>query len=146
MSRGGIANANGVLLLATLPFLLRIWLEAVVWRIDDGPQMLGFSLMHAGAGAFTVPLLISLLAVVIYLFFALVVAALSIVPSIRARMLGTRWVIFGGLGVFGFEWLAGYLQSDLSAGLLYAGAFVLSAIVLFLLIVAAVSVRLAAWA
>lgn len=142
MARGKVAMVNGAFLLLTLPFLLRLWVEAVLWRIDRGPQMLGFSLMHGSAGVLTVPLVISWLAIYAYWLFVVAVLMLWIVPALRGRMVGISLVLLGGVGTVGIQALAAYMQSDLPIGALYTGGFLLSALVVFLVIVAIASLRL----
>jgi hypothetical protein len=129
------------LLLLALPFLLRLWVEAVAWRLERGPQLLGFSLAHGGAGVLTVPLLISLLAHFVYWVFVAVVGVLWLLPALRVRMAGTVLVLLGGIGTFGFQVLATYMQNDLSSSVLYAGAVGLSALLVFLVAVTIVSFR-----
>ena len=141
MPRGRVATANAAFLVLALPFLLRMWVEAVAWRLERGPQMLGFSLAHGGAGALTVPLLISLLATLVYWSFVAVVGALWLFPAVRARMVGTVLVLLGGIGTFGFQALATYMQNDLPTGVLYAGAVALSALLVFLVAVTVASFR-----
>ena len=141
MRLGSVAKTNAGLLLLTLPLLVRLWVEAVAWRLDRGPQMIGFSLAHGGAGVLTVPLLISLLATLVYWLFVAVVAVLWLVPSVRARMDGIVFVLVGGIGTFGFQALATVMQNDLPVGVLYAGAIVLSALLLFLVAVTVASFR-----
>ena len=141
MPRGRVATANAAFLLLALPFFLRLWVEAVAWRLERGPQMLGFSLAHGGAGALTVPLLISLLATFAYWLFVAVVGVLWLFPAVRARMVGTVLVLLGGIGTFGFQALATYMQNDLPTGVLYAGAVALSALLVFLVAVTVASFR-----
>ncbi len=141
MPRGKVTTANAALLLLALPFLLRLWVEAVAWRLERGPQMLGFSLAHGGAGALTVPLLISLLANFVYWLFVAVVGVLWLFPTVRARLAGTALVLLGGTGTFGFQALATYMQNDLPTGVLYTGAVALSVLFVFLLAVTVVSFR-----
>jgi uncharacterized protein with PQ loop repeat len=142
MPRSRVATINAAFLLLTLPFLLRLWFEAVVLRIDSGPQMLGFSLVHGGAGALTIPLMISWVATYIYWLFVIAVAALWLFPTVRARIVGTPHILLGGVGTLAVQALALYMQSDLPTFLLYAVAFLLSVIVMLLAVVAAASLRL----
>jgi hypothetical protein len=141
MRLGSVAKTNAGLLLLTLPFLLRLWVEAVAWRLERGPQMIGFSLVHGGAGVLTVPLLMSLLAQLVYWLFVAVVAVLWLVPPVRARMDGTGLALLGGIGTFGFQALATFMQNDLPTGVLYAGAAALSALLVFLVAVIVASLR-----
>jgi hypothetical protein len=141
MRIGSVARTNAGLLLLTLPFLARLWVEAVAWRLERGPQMIGFSLAHGGAGAFTVPVLISLLATLVYGLFVAVVALLWLIPPMRARMDGTVFVLLGGIGTFGFQALAALMQNDLPVSLLYAGAAALSALFVLLVAVMVASFR-----
>jgi hypothetical protein len=55
---------------------------------------------------------------------------------------GTPLILLGGVGTLGVQALAVYMQSDLPTFLLYAAGFLLSAIVVFLAVVAAASLRL----
>lgn len=141
MRLGSVVTTNGGLLLLTLPFLARLWVEAVAWRLERGPQMIGFSLAHGGAGVFTVPLVISLLATLVYWLFVVVVALLWLVPPARARMEGIVLVLLGGIGTFGFQALAALMQNDLPSSVLYAGAVVLSATFVLLVAVTVASFR-----
>jgi hypothetical protein len=43
-------RVNAIFLLLVTPIVVRFWVEAVVWRLERGRQMLGFSLIHGGAG------------------------------------------------------------------------------------------------
>jgi hypothetical protein len=108
--------------------------------------MIGFSLVHGGAGVLTVPLLMSLLATLVYWLFVAVVAVLWLVPSVRVRMDGIVFVLLGGIGTFGFQALAAFMQNDLPIGVLYAGAVALSALLVFLaaVVVAGFSRKVAA--
>jgi hypothetical protein len=142
MSHSRLATANGALLLLTLPFLLRLWVEAVVWRIDRGPQMLGFSLVHGGAGVLTVPLVISWLVTHVYLLFAVIVAVLWIVPALRVRMVGALLVVLEGVGTFVSQALAASMQNGPPLWLLYAEALVLSVLIVLLVVAAVASLRL----
>jgi hypothetical protein len=47
---GDVRKTNGVFLLILSPVMVRLWYEAVVWRIQSGPQMLGFQVLHLAAG------------------------------------------------------------------------------------------------
>ena len=47
---GDVRKANAIFLLVLAPILVRLWYEAVVWRLEQGPQMLGFQVMHLAAG------------------------------------------------------------------------------------------------
>jgi hypothetical protein len=139
MPRGRVTTANAALLLLALPFLLRVWVEAVAWRLERGPQMLAFSLAHGGAGVLTVPLLISLLANFVYWLFVAVVGVLSLFPNVRVRMAGTVLVLLGGIGTFVFQALATYMQNDLPTGVLYTAAVALSVLLVFLVALTVVS-------
>ena len=141
MRFGSVARTNAGFLLLTLPFLVRLWVEAVAWRLERGPQMIGFSLAHGGVGVFTVPLLLSLFASLMYWLFVAVVAVLWFVPSVRARMDGALLVVLGGVGTFGFQALATFMQNELPIAVLYAGAVALSALFVFLVAVTVSSFR-----
>jgi hypothetical protein len=141
MRLGSVAKTNAGLLLLTLPFLLRLWVEAVAWRLERGPQMIGFSLAHGGAGVLTVPLLISLLANLVYWLFVVIVVVLWLVPPVRARMDGVGLALLGGIGTFGFQALATLMQNDLPTVVLYAGAVAMSVLLVSLVAVIVASLR-----
>lgn len=123
-----MVKANAVFLFLSLPFFLRIWVEAVLWRFDTGPQMLGFSFMHGGAGLFTIPIAFSLIATSAYWLFVVVVALLWLIPPARKEMTGTKLVILGGAATLASSVLASLLQLPLSQPTLYLGAALLSAL------------------
>ena len=123
-----MAKVNAVFLLLVLPFFLRLWIEAVVWRIERGPQMLGFSLIHGGAGTFTAPIVLSYLSMFLYWMFVAAVALMWLFPSVRKQMAGTKLIIFGGTSTFAFVVVAEYMQTELPVAVLYLGALALSAL------------------
>ena len=141
MPRSKLALINGLFLVVSAPMLVRLWVEAVLWRIERGPQMLAFSLMHGGAGALTVPLVVSLVTLYVYGLFALVIAVAWLIPSVRARITGIGSVLLGVVGASAFQALAILLQRELPTSLLYVGAIVLSAVLVFLFVVAVNSFR-----
>lgn len=104
--------------------------------------MLGFSLVHGGAGVLTVPLVISWLVSYVYLLFAVIVAVLWIIPALRVRMVGTLLVVLGGVGTFVSQTSAASMQNDLPLWLLYAEALVLSVLIVLLVVAAVASLRL----
>jgi hypothetical protein len=103
--------------------------------------MIGFSLAHGGAGALTVPLLISLLANLVYWLFVVIVVVLWLVPPVRARMDGVGLALLGGIGTFGFQALATLMQNDLPTGVLYAGAVAMSVLLVSLVAVIVAGLR-----
>ncbi len=90
--------------------------------------MLGFSLMHGGAGVFTVPVVLSYLAMLLYWLFVIAVALMWVFPPVRKQMSGTKFVILGGVGTLTFVSVAEYMQNDLPVIVLYVGASMLSAL------------------
>src|ERR1044072_9324809 len=103
MPRSKLALVNGLFLVIAVPIFLRLWVEAVLWRIERGPQMLAFSLMHGGAGALTVPLVVSLVTVYVYGLFALAVGVAWAFPWVRARITGVDSVLLGVVGASAFQ-------------------------------------------
>lgn len=115
-------RANAILLLLVLPILLRFWVEAVIWRLQRGPQMLGFSLAHGGAGWLTVPLILSFLAIWMYALWVVLVIVLWAIPASRPTVAKPQQAVLGGASLFGFLQIAGVLQREMSIGWLLAGA------------------------
>ena len=136
-----VAKANGAFLLLILPFYIRMWIEAVVWRIQRGPQMLGFSLIHAGAGIFTIPIMVGFLGMFLYWLFVAAVVVLWLFPSVRRKMQGTLWVVLGGAATWAFNSLSEFLQRELPALVVYLGALVLTALLGSLVLLAILSLR-----
>ena len=132
---GDIRKVNAIFLLVISPIIVRIWYEAVVWRLERGPQMLGFEVMHGAAGgpfavALAPLLLFSLLAGYVYLLWVIVVAALRLIFR-RRQIFNVHFAAVGALCYIAFAYMADYLQADglTHAGLL-RGAFLLTMIVL----------------
>ena len=141
MRSGLVAKVNAAFLILILPFFIRMWIEAVVWRIQRGPQMLGFSLIHAGAGIFTIPIMAGFLALFLYWIFVGVVVVLWLIPAVRRKMAGTLWVVLGGAATWAFDTVADYLQRELPFAVICLGALVLSALLGSFVLLAVLSLR-----
>lgn len=137
--RGDLKRTNAVFVLCALPLLIRLGHEAIVWRLADGPQMVGFRLMHAGAGKWTVLLFASFFAIQIYMLWSAIVAIRSFFPSWRAAASGKRFILVG-LGLIWLYLFTGdYLQVDLPKTAIYAGATAMAILLLCMLGLAATS-------
>jgi hypothetical protein len=134
--RGDLTRTNGLFLLCTTPLLVRIWIEAVVWRLRQGPQMVGFQLLHMAAGYWTVPLLLSLLILWLYELWAAVVGVRALVPAWRHLASGKRFIALGVASVFLFFYVGDLIQSELTPAAIYAGAAAMGALFLLVLWVA----------
>lgn len=134
---GDIRKANAIFLLVLTPIVVRIWYEAVVRRLERGPQMLGFEVVHGAAGGalavILAPLLLfSLLAAYIYLLWVIVVLALRLIPRQR-QFINAHFAAVGALCFIAFGYITDHLQGDsLSHTGLLRGAFVLTVIVLIM--------------
>jgi hypothetical protein len=132
---GDIRKTNAVFLMVLAPIIVRIWYEAVVWRLDQGPQMLGFQVLHLAAGGEFAPvlaplLLCSFLAVYVYLFWVIVVVVLRFIPRARRGLSNVHLAGAGALLYVVFGLVADFLQSkDLSRLVLVGAAVLLSAVV-----------------
>jgi hypothetical protein len=130
---GDVRKSNAAFLLTVVPILVRLWYEAVVWRLEQGPQMLGFQVIHMAAGGSLAPvlgplLLISFFALYVYLFWVAVLVLRRLIPGVRGKLFGVRLV--GGCAILlvAFMAIADYLQQDeLSKFSLLGGAFLLTA-------------------
>lgn len=124
-----LTRVNAILLLLLAPIVVRFWVEAVVWRLERGPQMLGFSLAHGGAGWMTLPLLLSFLMIWIYAVWVVIVIVLWAIPPFRGKIAKPHRVVLGGVSLFAFLELADFLQADMSTALVLMGAAAMSACV-----------------
>jgi hypothetical protein len=124
-----LGRVNAVLLLLVTPFIVRIWVEAVVWRLLRGPQMLGFSLLHGGAGWMTLPLVLSFLTIYVYALWVVFIIVLWTIPASRKRITKPQLVVLGGGSVVVFFLIADFLQRVMNLGLVFAGAAAMTAIV-----------------
>ena len=124
-----LGTPNGVLLMLVVPIVLRLWTEAVVWRFENGLQMLLFSMMHGGAGWLTIPLFLSFLAIYVYALWVVVVVLLWVIPASRRRIAKAQLVVLSGAALAGFVVLAGFLQQDTPKPYLFAGAVAMSVVV-----------------
>jgi hypothetical protein len=133
---GDVRKENAVFLLVLAPIVLRLWYEAVVWRLEQGPQMLGFQVLHLAAGGAFAPVLapiflISFLAVYAYLLWVIVVVILRFVPKVRRGLSNVHLAVAGALSYLAFGYIAGFLQrEDLPREALLAGSFLLTLLVL----------------
>jgi hypothetical protein len=126
---GNLGRVNAILLLLVAPIVVRVWIEAVVWRLQRGPQMLGFSLLHGGAGWLSVPLLLSFLAISVYSLWVIVVMTLWAIPASRRKIVQPHFVLLGGASLCVFMLIAQLLQQDMRAPLVWLGAAGLTALV-----------------
>ncbi len=117
-----LSRINAILLVLVTPIMVRFWIEGVVWRLERGRQMLGFSLMHAGAGWMTLPLILSFLAIFLYGLWVAAILLLWAIPASRARMARPHHALLGGASVFFFFEIAEFLQRDISNGFVLIGA------------------------
>src|SRR4030042_6161020 len=128
---GSFKRTNAIFLLLLLPILLRFWVEAVLWRLKEGPQMLGFQLMHGAAVWLTPVLFLSILATFTYYLWVAFVCVRWLIPTFRKQDRHHLWPLIGGGAVFLFYIVANFLQlKDLSPVQLYGNAVVLSLLVL----------------
>jgi hypothetical protein len=121
-----LTRINAILLLLLAPIVVRFWVEAVVWRLERGPQMLGFSLAHGGAGWMTLPLLLSFLTIGIYAVWVGIVIVLWAIPLSRGRIARAHRVLLGGVSLFAFLTISELLQADISTAIVLMGAAAMS--------------------
>jgi hypothetical protein len=125
---GNLGRVNAIFLLLVTPIVVRFWIEAVVWRLERGRQMLGFSLIHGGAGWMTVPLLLSFAVIWIYALWVIVVIVLWAFPGPRRKMANPQRAVLGGVSVFLFFEIADFLQREISMGVVLIGAAAMTAL------------------
>jgi hypothetical protein len=121
-----LTRTNAILLLLLAPIVVRFWVEAVVWRLERGPQMLGFSLAHGGAGWMTLPLILSFLSIGIYAVWVVIVLVLWAIPLSRGRIARAHRVLLGGVSLFAFFAISDFLQADISTAIVLFGAAAMS--------------------
>jgi hypothetical protein len=121
-----LTRVNAILLLLLAPIIVRFWVEAVIWRLERGPQMLGFSLAHGGAGWMTLPLILSFLTMGIYAVWVVIVIVLWAVPASRGKIAKPHRVVLGGVSLFAFMSIADFLQADMSTTIVLMGAAAMS--------------------
>jgi hypothetical protein len=138
---GNIKSTNAVFLLALLPIMLRLWIEAVVWRLERGPQMIFFSLMHGDAGLLTPVLIASLLAIYVYWLWVAVIIVRWLIPKFRSTIHGVAAAFVGGVTVFAFFETGTFLQTRLADTALYATVALMSLLGLVALGLITVGVR-----
>jgi len=132
---GDVRKANAVFLLVLTPIVLRLWYEAVVWRLEQGPQMLGFQVMHLAAGGPYAPvlapvLLVSFFAIHIYFLWVLALVVLRFIPRARRGLTNVRLAVAGVFSYLAFAYVADFLQADdLSQVFVLGGALVLTLVV-----------------
>ena len=124
-----LTRVNAILLLLLAPIVVRFWIEAVLWRLARGPQLLGFSLAHGGAGWMTLPLILSFLTIWIYAVWVVIVVLLWAIPQSRGKIAKPHRVVLGGVSLFAFLTIADFLQGDVSIAILWVGAAAMSALV-----------------
>ena len=124
-----LTRVNAILLLVLAPIVVRFWVEAVIWRLERGPQMLGFSLAHGGAGWMTLPLILSFLTIWIYGVWVVIVIVLWAIPPFRGKIAKPHRVVLGGVSLFAFLAIADFLQADMSTAIVLLGAAAMSAFV-----------------
>jgi hypothetical protein len=95
--------------------------------------MVGFSLIHGGAGYWTVPLFASLLAINVYVLWAAAVGIRSISPAWRSAAAGRRFIVVGLAAIWLYLYIGDSMQVELPLPLLYVGAAAMSALLLCLL-------------
>jgi hypothetical protein len=117
-----LTRVNAIFLLLLAPIVVRFWVEAVVWRLARGPQMLGFSLAHGGAGWMTLPLLLSFFTIGIYAVWVVIVIVLWAIPRSRRKFAKPHHVVLGGVSLFAFLEIADFLQADMSPAIVLLGA------------------------
>lgn len=113
-----------------MPAVLRFWMEAVIWRLNGGPQMLGFSLFHGGAGWLTPVLVVSFIATYLYFLWIASVGFRWVIPALRKRNGGHYVPLLAAGAIYLFFLLADQLQKNLAPAVLAIGAILLSALVL----------------
>ena len=123
-------RTNAVLLVFVLPIVLRYWVEAVIWRLSGGPQMLGFSLVHGGAGWLTPVFIGSFIFMYVYFLWVVSVCVRWLIPVFRKRNSAHHVPLLAGAVVYLFFLVASQLQKNLSPAGLAIGAVALSALVL----------------
>lgn len=121
-----LTRVNAILLLLLAPIVVRFWVEAVIWRLERGPQMLGFSLAHGGAGWMTLPLILSFLTIWIYAVWVVIVIVLWAIPQSRGKIAKPHRVVLGGVSLFAFLAIADFLQADMSTAIVLLGAAAMS--------------------
>jgi hypothetical protein len=121
-----LTRVNAIFLLVLAPIVVRFWVEAVVWRLERGPQMLGFSLAHGGAGWMTLPLILSFLSIGIYAAWVVIVIVLWAIPLSRGKIAKAHRVLLGGVSLFAFLEVADFLQADISTAMVLLGAAAMS--------------------
>jgi hypothetical protein len=124
-----LTRVNAILLLLLAPIVVRFWVEAVIWRLERGPQMLGFSLAHGGAGWMTLPLILSFLTIWIYAVWVVIVIVLWAIPPSRGKIAKPHRVVLGGVSLFAFLAIADFLQADMSTAIVLMGAAAMSTFV-----------------
>jgi hypothetical protein len=124
-----LTRVNTILLLLLAPIVVRFWIEAVVWRLERGPQMLGFSLAHGGAGWMTVPLILSFLTIWIYAVWVVIVIVLWTLPASRGKIAKPHRVVLGGVSLFAFLTIADFAQADMGTAILLTAAASMTALV-----------------
>jgi hypothetical protein len=122
----GLTRTNAIFLVLLAPIVVRFWVEAVVWRLARGPQMLGFSLAHGGAGWMTLPLILSFLTIGIYAVWVVIVLVLWAIPQSRRKFAKAHRVALGGASLFAFLATADFLQADMSTAIVLLGAAAMS--------------------
>jgi hypothetical protein len=121
-----LTRVNAILLLLLAPIVVRFWVEAVIWRLERGPQLLGFSLAHGGAGWMTLPLILSFLTIWIYAVWVVIVIVLWAIPQSRGKIAKPHRVVLGGVSLFAFLAIADFLQADMSTAVVLMGAAAMS--------------------
>jgi hypothetical protein len=124
-----LTRVNAILLLLLAPIVVRFWVEAVIWRLARGPQMLGFSLAHGGAGWLTLPLILSFLTIGIYAVWVVIVIVLWAIPRSRGKVAKPHHVLLGGVSLFALLRIADFLQADMSTAIVLLGAAAMSTFV-----------------
>ena len=121
-----LTRVNAILLLLLAPIVVRFWVEAVIWRLERGPQLLGFSLAHGGAGWMTLPLILSFLTIWIYAVWVVIVTVLWAMPQSRGKIAKPHRVVLGGVSLVAFLAIADFLQADMSTAIVLMGAAAMS--------------------
>lgn len=132
---GDARRVNATFLLVLAAIILRLWYEAVIWRIEQGPQMLGFQVMHFAAGGdfrtVLAPLLFfSFLAVYAYFLWAIWLGMSWLIPRKRKNLSNAHTAVIGVSCYVGYGATANTLQAEgLSQGVLLSGAALLTVFV-----------------
>jgi hypothetical protein len=127
---GDLRSTNAYFLLVVAPMMPRIWYEAVVWRLQHGPEMLGFQLMHRG-GLLAAVVSISLFATSIYIYWCILVSILHLISKSRREIYRIQYCCIGAICVVLFAYIADSLQqSQLTHEAIYAGAGAMAALAL----------------